>query len=225
MARLFNKSKTIKEKLQLLKDLASGKKSLESMMEATRPGRHFNITENQDGSYTCDGKTMTKEEYEEWYKSQDIKENDWVWIIRVQKGNDPLADTNWTYPLKHNEPNNGERIWEESKTYENTGDKPDTHITEFKDYSGKEKGNNIIDVTVLKRTPDPVNEPIKEPEAATIQPKPKRIKKAATVTIEKAPVEQIGETFTFKRPPFRRDLDMAQYRGFTDSVKRLFNNF
>ena len=103
------KHKSWKQKLQELKDIATGRKTIESIVEASRPKRFVSVME-ENGIYTIEGKQLNQEQFDEWRESQ---KGNIISIImyRCSSLNEPIIDEETHYPEGV--------IWKESK-YQHT---------------------------------------------------------------------------------------------------------
>ena len=63
------KHKSWKQKLQELRDIATGRKTIESIVEASRPKRFVSVME-ENGIYTVEGNQLNQEQFDAWRESQ-----------------------------------------------------------------------------------------------------------------------------------------------------------
>jgi hypothetical protein len=152
-----HKPKSFKEKLQDLKDLASGKKTLDSLVEANKPGKSYfvdccredGLFEVQEGS-NPEKVLMTKEQYELWRESRSqTSPMDFVILCQNVEGTGPTIETT---------ENLSGVIWKEKKTYSDH-QVTSRHITEFRDYSGKDRSIEVQVVKPIEAGEKPANEP------------------------------------------------------------------
>jgi len=150
MAKNYHTNKTLKQKLQDIKDLLNGNKTIEALSRAILPPRTIQVHENNDNSYSIDGvdKKMSKEEMEDWIKAEKEK-GPVTHVLHFLKhsGNDPLIE------IEQTEATFSDRItWKETKTYPK--EKNDCISI---DYKGKQ-----IEIQIIK--------PVKEIVTGIVKP-------------------------------------------------------
>ena len=140
--------KNWKQKLAELKDIATGKKPIESIAESHKPRTVF-VYEQDNGAYNVDGQLMNEEEFQAWGELKDKPGGKihQILIFRRQKGNNPIIEEEEThYP-------NG-IVWHESKEY---------HLKE-KEYHNSESllcsNDTEEELKQLEETTDPEPKPL-----------------------------------------------------------------
>lgn len=192
-------NKKTKDKIKVIKDLLSGKTSIESMVKiARRVGITF-VYEMEPGVYSVGDKSMNEEEYNSWYSDLTSGDPQTIVGMRVilykhQEGNEPLTET-------HLEVMPDGTQWNETKQYDPQDKLNKGIVNESSEMPSQAITNEL-----------PVDQLSEEGNDQTELERP--------VVIQ----TNFHEGERIRRPVFHRELDPREYSGFVSSINNLLNN-